>query len=110
VAPNGDERTPADLVRELRGTLSHDKFASALGTSRQTVIRWERGTIPKAYSQALSEYSGGKFKPEDFNPDLLGGTRRFVPAERLDALERRHADLELRVERLEKQMSRKRRP
>jgi transcriptional regulator with XRE-family HTH domain len=111
VAPHGDahERTPAELVRELRGNWSHDKFAAALGTSRQTVIRWERGMIPRAYAQALSEYSGGRYRLEDFNPGLTGGTTRYVAAERLDALERRHADLEQRVEKLEKQMNRRRR-
>jgi DNA-binding XRE family transcriptional regulator len=103
-----DERTPAELVRELRGTLSHDKFAAALGTSRQTVIRWEKGMIPRAYAQALADYSGGKYKPQNFNPDLRSAARRFLVAERIDALERRQQELEERMKRLERQPTRRR--
>jgi hypothetical protein len=41
-----------------RGYLSHDSFAALLGTARQTVIGWEKGTEPKQYAEALAEFSG----------------------------------------------------
>lgn len=98
--------SPASLVRELRGRLSHDKFAAALGTSRQTVIRWEKGTIPELYAQALADYSQGRYSPEDFDPQL-----RDLPtptaSERLSELERKYAALDERLRRLESVAGRK---
>lgn len=41
-----------------RGKLSHDAFARILGTTRQTVINWERGAEPRAYAEKLAEFSG----------------------------------------------------
>lgn len=39
------------IAREAAG--SHDKFARLLGTTRQTVIAWEKGTFPERYVQQL---------------------------------------------------------
>lgn len=97
----GDNRTPAELVRELRGTMSHDRFAAKLGTSRQTVIRWENGTVPVNYAEKLSAESGGKYAPERFNPRLAGRPARYVEASKVEELARGFADLERRIEALE---------
>ena len=102
------ERTPAELVRELRGDLSHDRFAEALGTTRQTVIRWEKGTIPETYAQALSEYSSGRYSPEDFNPRLALAGGRPTLADRLIELENSVCELEERVRTLERDRRRSR--
>lgn len=42
------------------GWMSHDTFARRLGTSRQTVISWEKpgGTEPRKFADALAEFSG----------------------------------------------------
>lgn len=47
-------------VRQLRGQLSHDRFADQLGTSRQTVIEWEKGRRRPGprYRAKLAELSG----------------------------------------------------
>lgn len=39
------------LAREAAG--SHDRLATLLGTSRQTVINWEKGTYPGKYRDKL---------------------------------------------------------
>lgn len=41
-----------------RGKLSHDALAAVLGTTRQTVIGWEKGREPKKYADALADFSG----------------------------------------------------
>jgi len=49
----------AERVKWLREkTGSHDKLAKALGTSRQTIINWERGAQPTRLLHALVEFSG----------------------------------------------------
>lgn len=49
----------ADRVKWLRQKAgSHDKLAKALGTSRQTIISWERGTEPKRLLDRLAAFSG----------------------------------------------------
>jgi transcriptional regulator with XRE-family HTH domain len=48
-------------VREerVRRGLSHDRLAAALGTTRQVVIRWERGVRPNTESRRkLAAYFG----------------------------------------------------
>lgn len=41
-------------IRILRKAFgSHDKFAAHLGTSRQSVIAWEKGRFPEDYVEAL---------------------------------------------------------
>lgn len=53
------KETVAALIVRIRGDLSHDRFAAELGTSRQTVINWEKGTAPTAtYRRKLAAYSG----------------------------------------------------
>lgn len=50
------------------GKLSHDRFAKALGTSRQVVIGWEKenGTEPSERLRVkLAEFSG--FEPSSFS-------------------------------------------
>jgi DNA-binding XRE family transcriptional regulator len=96
------DRQPAELVRELRGSLSHDRFAAILGTSRQTVIRWEKGTIPRDYAEALSEYSGGRYTPEQFNPRLTEDWRPAATLARLENLERQYEELAQRLRKLER--------
>ena len=56
--------TLPERIRWLRlhgpaGRLSHDKFAELLGTSRQTVIGWERGQEPRLYAEKLAAFSDG---------------------------------------------------
>lgn len=41
-----------------RGEMSHDKLAKALKTSRQTVISWEKGTVPRRLVDRIVEFSG----------------------------------------------------
>lgn len=67
---------PADRVRRLRERYgSHDKLAAALGTKRQTVIRWEKGSgISERYAVLLAEIDG--CKPEMFRPPR--GTQQFA--------------------------------
>lgn len=49
-----------------RGRLSHDRFAKILGTTRQSVINWEKGANePRGYREKLAEFSG--FSPEAFS-------------------------------------------
>lgn len=59
---------PAERVRKLRMRYgSHDKLAIALGTSRQTVIRWEKGGgISEKFAVRLAELDGGE--PDAFRP------------------------------------------
>lgn len=82
-----EKPTPAELVRELRGDLSHDKFAALLVTDRGTVtgrgtvIRWEQGGgISQPYRLQLAVLSDGQYRPEDF-----GDRKDGVPAVLLDA-------------------------
>jgi transcriptional regulator with XRE-family HTH domain len=43
----------------LRRGLSHDRLAAALGTTRQVVIRWERGARPNTESRRkIAAYFG----------------------------------------------------
>src|SRR4051812_16238522 len=61
-----DDLTVPQRVRRLRGNRSHDSFAKALGTSRQTVIAWEkegRG-ISDDYRAKLAAEGG--CSPDDF--------------------------------------------
>lgn len=49
-----------------RGKLSHDRLAAELGTSRQVVIKWEKGAEPSPRLRArLAEFSG--FPKEAFS-------------------------------------------
>lgn len=57
---------------------SHDRLATKLGTSRQTIIRWERGSFPRAYVEQLRELG----VPEE----LLTQPQ---PEDRFEGLERR---------------------
>lgn len=41
-----------------KGVLSHDKLARELGTSRQTVISWEKGTVPRKLVDRIVNFSG----------------------------------------------------
>ncbi len=61
--------SPAELVRQLRIRYgSHDKLADAVGTSRQTVIRWEKGLGPGAdYAARLADLDG-EHTAEEFMP------------------------------------------
>lgn len=61
------EETPADRVRALRAKAgSHDKLAAALGTSRQTVVRWEKGAAPSLpYRVRLARLADAS--PDDFS-------------------------------------------
>lgn len=52
VGPAHDE-TPAEIVRRARGKVSQETFAAQLGTTRQTVIDWEKGrTFPNEENAA----------------------------------------------------------
>lgn len=52
--------------RHRRGNpfMSHDDFAKAIGTSRQTVIRWEGGSTPRAYAERIAGLT--PYPPEAF--------------------------------------------
>ncbi|HET7138505.1 MAG TPA: hypothetical protein VFI04_09150 [Gaiellaceae bacterium] len=105
---NDSDASPAELVRELRGNQSHDRFAATLGTSRQTVIRWEQGAIPERYADALAALSGGRYSAEQFNPRNRGYVSQRAALARLEDLEQRHARLEERVAGIEKRLRRSR--
>lgn len=45
-----------EWLRKREG--SHDRLAEKLGTSRQMVISWEKGTEPKTYAAKLATVSG----------------------------------------------------
>lgn len=71
-----------------QGKLSHDRFAAILGTSRQTVIGWERagGPEPQAkYRMALAEVSG--FPAEAFSRRLAEALVAETVGSRLRSLE-----------------------
>lgn len=73
---------------------SHDKLAAKVGTTRQVIIRWEKGQKPSAESRArLAEVSGlpaaffrdGNSDDEDEESELMaaliGNIRALVRAE-----------------------------
>jgi len=84
--------SPAELIRELHERVgSLDKLAALLGTTRQTVIRWEKGSEPNGhYREELAALTGRD--PADF---VLHREQR--PEVRLDA---RLARIEHMLERL----------
>lgn len=70
---DGTDPSPAHLIRALRQELgSHDTMAAELETSRQTIIRWEKGAEPSApYRVKLADLSGRR--PDEFR---YGATER----------------------------------
>lgn len=65
--------------------MSHDRFAEILGTTRQTVIGWEKGVEPKKYAERLAAFSG--FPASAFRrreAESLTGVRQEDRTARLD--------------------------
>lgn len=70
----------AEEIERLRKAAgSHDKFAAQLGTSRQTVIGWEKGRWPRDY---VSKLVAAGIPAELFEEEARRSVER-----RLDALE-----------------------
>lgn len=77
----------AERIRWLRlREGSHDKLAARLGTSRQTVIGWEKGGRPgPRYRARLAELTG--CPPETFQPTEIDVAEWQTVNVRLEALE-----------------------
>lgn len=86
-----DEMPLRQRIRWLRengshGKLSHDRLAAALGTTRQTVINWEKGTRPTdRYAAALAEFFG--VPVETFRAPAAEAVTLHRLADRLEELE-----------------------
>lgn len=68
---------------------SHDKLAAELGTTRQTIINWEkRNAQPSSvYRQKLADYSG--LTPDDFKHSVVEQAVWALTERRLRRLEGR---------------------
>lgn len=78
--------TLAAAIRRLRVEVgSHDKLAAKLGTTRNSIIRWEKGAYPREYVDQLRELG----IPER----LLGQAAPAIRRDRVEALEEEVADL-----------------
>lgn len=84
---------PEAIVMLRKAAGSHDKLAARLGTNRQTVIAWEKGSWPKSYVDKLREEG----VPEQF---LTRSVSREDLDERVRQLEAELAALRQEISRL----------
>lgn len=89
--PNLDDLPLRERIRWLRlhgrhGRLSHDRMADALGTTRQTVIGWEKGARPK--EESIRRLAAFFDKPADiFRAPATEAVTLHRLADRLEELE-----------------------
>lgn len=82
---------------------SHDKLAARLGTTRQTVIGWEKGTQPnRGYREKLAELSG--FPAEAYRRTYEDET--VVPRRELEDVHRELEEVHRRLEELAARLDR----
>ena len=94
---DGEGETLGAFLRHAReeANLSLDKLAARLGTSRRTIIRWEQNVY-----QPSPDYQEKLARELNLDRDELAGYLQAEPT--AGSLDRRLADLEVAVERLER--------